>query len=143
MSFSNSVCPSGCRPAFRRILNSRVGSTVIFEDGVDVFRDFSVTDPTVPADRVGKLLAFAPLPDGGITNGQKHLQGLVQAGLPHVHVLPVFDIATVDEDPANRVDIGDQFSKLCAKNSAVPAATCNCPVRCTCVRQPKVCGISP
>jgi pullulanase len=94
---------------------------VVYEGHV---RDFSVFDATVPADRVGKFLAFAN--DGGaLTAGQQHLQALAQAGLTHLHVLPAFDIATVDEDPANRVDIGQPFSALCAKNSAVPAALCS------------------
>ena len=83
-------------------------------------RDFSVFDPTVPAAHRGKYLAFT---DQG-SNGMKHLAALAQAGLTHLHLLPVFDIATVDEDPANRVDLDAQFSALCAKNSAVPAALC-------------------
>ena len=84
-------------------------------------RDFSVFDATVPADHRGKFLAFT---DTG-SKGMKHLAALSSAGLTHLHLLPVFDLATVDEDPANRVDIGDTFDKLCAKNPAVPAATCS------------------
>ena len=54
----------------------------------------------------------------------KHLTALAAAGLTHFHLLPAFDFATVNEDPAQRVDIGQPFSDLCAKNSAVPAALC-------------------
>jgi pullulanase-type alpha-1,6-glucosidase len=83
-------------------------------------RDFSVFDATVPAAHRGKFLAFT---DQG-SNGMKHLAALAAAGLTHLHLLPVFDIATVDEDPANRVDLDSPFSTLCAKNASVPAALC-------------------
>ena len=95
---------------------------VLYESHI---RDFSVADPTVPADRRGKYLGFVT--PGGATqsDGLKHLQALAAAGLTHVHLLPAFDIASVDEDPARRVDLDDPFSKLCAKNSAVPASMCS------------------
>ncbi len=32
------------------------------------------------------------------SNGVKHLQALAEAGLTHVHLLPSFDIATINED---------------------------------------------
>jgi pullulanase-type alpha-1,6-glucosidase len=57
-------------------------------------RDFSAADPTVPAELVGTYRAFT-LPD---TNGVNHLRSLAQAGLTHLHLLPTFDIATIDED---------------------------------------------
>ena len=84
-------------------------------------RDFSANDATVPAAERGKYLAFT---ETG-SDGMKHLAALQQAGLTHLHLLPVFDIATVDEDPTNRVDLGDTFDKLCAKNSSVPTALCS------------------
>jgi pullulanase/glycogen debranching enzyme len=56
-------------------------------------RDFSVNDPTVPADKRGKYLAFAE----SNSNGMKHLRALAQSGLTDVHLLPVFDIASVPE----------------------------------------------
>ncbi|MBL8353042.1 MAG: DUF3372 domain-containing protein [Burkholderiaceae bacterium] len=56
-------------------------------------RDFSANDPTVsPANR-GKYTAFT---ETG-SNGMKHLKALADAGLTDVHLLPVFDIATVPE----------------------------------------------
>jgi pullulanase-type alpha-1,6-glucosidase len=87
-------------------------------------RDFSATDATVPAARRGKFLAFTT--EGGATpsNGLQHLAAMAAAGLTHVHLLPVFDIATVGEDPAGRVDLDQDFSVLCARNPAVPAALC-------------------
>jgi pullulanase-type alpha-1,6-glucosidase len=83
-------------------------------------RDFSALDATVPADQRGKYLAFT----ASGSDGMKHLQALAIAGLTHFHLLPAFDFATVDEDPANRVDVGQPFSDLCAKNSSVPSALC-------------------
>jgi pullulanase-type alpha-1,6-glucosidase len=60
-------------------------------------RDFSISDPTVPAAHRGTYLAFA---DEG--NGTKHLRALAQAGLNTVHLLPTFDIASIPEDPATQ-----------------------------------------
>lgn len=56
-------------------------------------RDFSVTDATVPAAHKGKFLAFT---DTG-SNGMLHLKSLAQAGMTHVHLLPTFDIASINE----------------------------------------------
>ena len=33
-----------------------------------------------------------------------HLKALADAGLTHVHLLPVFDIATINENKAERVE---------------------------------------
>jgi pullulanase-type alpha-1,6-glucosidase len=60
-------------------------------------RDFSVNDPSVPDALEGTFKAFT-LTD---SNGMRHLRSLAAAGLTHVHLLPVFDIATIDEDKAN------------------------------------------
>jgi pullulanase/glycogen debranching enzyme len=56
-------------------------------------RDFSINDASVPAAHRGKYLAFTD----GKSNGMKHLQALARAGLTDVHLLPVFDIATIPE----------------------------------------------
>ncbi|MBC7973532.1 MAG: DUF3372 domain-containing protein, partial [Myxococcales bacterium] len=56
-------------------------------------RDFSVSDRTVPASHRGKFLAFTDRESAGM----RHLRGLARAGLTDVHLLPVFDIATVPE----------------------------------------------
>jgi pullulanase-type alpha-1,6-glucosidase len=55
-------------------------------------RDFSANDASVPAAHRGKYLAFADE-----SNGTKHLRALAQAGVTDVHLLPVFDLATVPE----------------------------------------------
>ncbi|WP_231512200.1 alpha-1,6-glucosidase domain-containing protein [Paucibacter sp. KBW04] len=56
-------------------------------------RDFSANDATVPADKRGKYLAFTE----SNANGMRHLRALAQAGLTDVHLLPSFDIASVNE----------------------------------------------
>jgi pullulanase-type alpha-1,6-glucosidase len=55
----------------------------------------------------------------------KHLSALAAAGLTHLHLLPAFDIATVDEDPANRVDLDTTVSVACGKVTGIPAAVCS------------------
>ncbi|HUM12137.1 MAG TPA: pullulanase-type alpha-1,6-glucosidase, partial [Myxococcaceae bacterium] len=90
---------------------------VVYEGHI---RDFSALDATVTAANRGKYLAFT---ETG-SNGMLHLKALADAGLTHFHLLPAFDFATVNEDPAQRVDIGQPFSELCSKNSAVPSALC-------------------
>jgi len=57
-------------------------------------RDFSINDPTVPAELRGTYKAFT-VKD---SNGMKHLTELAKAGLTHIHLLPAFDIASVNED---------------------------------------------
>ncbi|HRF46082.1 MAG TPA: pullulanase-type alpha-1,6-glucosidase [Anaerolineales bacterium] len=57
-------------------------------------RDFSISDETVPPEMRGTYLAFAQ-PEAA---GMQHLRGLAEAGLTHIHLLPTFDIASVDED---------------------------------------------
>ena len=56
-------------------------------------RDFSVTDMSVRPEHRGKYLAFT----NAASNGMKHLRALSDAGMTDVHLLPVFDIATIPE----------------------------------------------
>ena len=57
-------------------------------------RDFSANDASVPANLKGTFKAFTLTH----SNGMRHLRALARAGLTHIHLLPSFDIATVDED---------------------------------------------
>ncbi len=57
-------------------------------------RDFSINDETVTPEHRGTFMAFTE----PRSNGMKHLQSLAEAGLTHIHLLPAFDIASVDED---------------------------------------------
>ncbi|HMQ30479.1 MAG TPA: pullulanase-type alpha-1,6-glucosidase [Chloroflexaceae bacterium] len=71
-------------------------------------RDFSITDETVPEALRGTFKAFTR-PN---TAGMRHLRELARDGLTHVHLLPVFDIATIDEDASRRTELLDRFDEL-------------------------------
>ena len=60
-------------------------------------RDFSATDTTVPEAQRGTFKAFTQTQ----SNGMKHLTGLAAAGLSHVHLLPAFDCASINEDKSS------------------------------------------
>ncbi len=81
-------------------------------------RDFSFSDKLGTKSLNGKYLALTETDRESV----KHLQALKDAGLTTLHILPAFDIATVDEDEASRVDITDTVGKLCDVKPA--AALC-------------------
>jgi pullulanase/glycogen debranching enzyme len=56
-------------------------------------RDFSANDASVPAGHRGKFVAFTDRQ----SNGMRHLDSLQKAGLTHIHLMPSFDIASVNE----------------------------------------------
>ena len=60
-------------------------------------RDFSRDDEEVPEQLRGTYLGF-----GHEGAGRRHLRDLAEAGLTTVHLLPVFDLTSVEEDPALR-----------------------------------------
>jgi pullulanase/glycogen debranching enzyme len=80
-------------------------------------RDFSASDDTVPAARRGKYLAFAERN----SNGMRHLKSLAKAGLTHVHLLPAFDIASVNEAGCTTPAIPDAGPASEAQQAAVNA----------------------
>ena len=59
-------------------------------------RDFSIHDQSVPAEMRGTYMAFTVKN----SDGMQHLAALAHAGLTHIHLLPAFDFASVDEDKA-------------------------------------------
>ncbi|MDO6762735.1 pullulanase-type alpha-1,6-glucosidase [Agarivorans sp. 1_MG-2023] len=71
-------------------------------------RDFSVSDTQGTAANNGKYLALTESERESVT----HLQALKDAGLTTLHILPAFDIATVDEK--NAIDIDAPLADLCA-----------------------------
>jgi pullulanase-type alpha-1,6-glucosidase len=71
-------------------------------------RDFSITDPRVPEAQRGTFKAFTQQH----SNGMRHLRTLAKDGLTHIHLLPAFDIATINEDKAARSEILDRFAEL-------------------------------
>ena len=71
----------------------------VVEDAVDRaiyelhVRDFSITDETVPEEERGTYRAFTR-----DSAGTDQLRELADAGINTVHLLPTFDIATIEED---------------------------------------------
>ncbi len=78
-------------------------------------RDFSFFDETVPDEHRGTYLAFTYNGQNGraLSAGMEHLIRLSNAGLSHLHLLPVNDIATVIEDQEERVDLHHPYNRLC------------------------------
>jgi len=56
-------------------------------------RDFSIRDASVPVNHRGTYLCFTHLE----SNGMGHLRWLSMKGITHIHLLPVYDFATVNE----------------------------------------------
>jgi pullulanase-type alpha-1,6-glucosidase len=89
-------------------------------------RDFSASDTSVsPANR-GKYLAFTET----AAKGMMHLRALAEAGLTDVHLLPVFDLASVPEqgcvtpDAAQLAAAAPDSEAQQAAVSATAAADC-------------------
>src|SRR5882762_6277185 len=78
----------------------RVNDLSIYELHI---RDFSANDASVPAVQRGTYLAFT----NRNSNGMRHLRSLAQSGLKAVHLLPSFDIASVNEDKTSWQTTGD------------------------------------
>lgn len=71
--------------------------------------DFSGTDASTSPEKRGKYAAFGEpqsLP-------MQHLAQLKQAGLNTIHLLPTFDIATINEDPTQRIDLQSSVAEVC------------------------------
>ncbi|QJT20684.1 pullulanase-type alpha-1,6-glucosidase [Aeromonas media] len=78
-------------------------------------RDLTGNDASTDEEKRGKFVGLTQ-PDSVPVN---HLKALAKSGVSHLHLLPVFDIATVNEDPAKVANISDEFSKLCQVNPDV------------------------
>jgi len=76
-------------------------------------RDFSISDSTVPEEWRGTYKAFT-VKD---SNGMKHLAGLAKAGLTHIHLLPAFDIASVNEDKSTWKSVDESALKALPPDS--------------------------
>lgn len=64
-------------------------------------RDFSISDASVSKNNRGKYTAFTETN----SKGMQHLIALSKAGLTDIHLLPVFDLATVPEKNCAEPDI--------------------------------------
>jgi len=110
-----SLRPAGWR-ARRMAPAPHAVDQVIYELHV---RDFSVNDAGVRANHRGTYLAFTDT--AGV--GMRHLRSLAQAGLTDVHLLPVFDIATIPEIGCRTPEIsgppaGDEQQAIAMANAA-------------------------
>jgi pullulanase len=79
-------------------------------------RDFSISDESVPEGHRGTYMAFTynGMGEQTLSRGMNHLIKLADAGLTHLHLLPVNDIASVNENPADRIDLHHPYSRICA-----------------------------
>ena len=87
-------------------------------------RDFSSADGALSnAENRGKYKAFSEKKSHGIT----HLKALKKAGLNNIHLLPTYDLATINEDTNQSVDINDSISQVRAKvcNAAPTITLCS------------------
>jgi pullulanase len=81
-------------------------------------RDFSASDSTVPAGHRGKFLAFTDTE----SNGMRHLRMLAKAGMTHIHLLPSFDIASVNETGCTTPAIPNAAPDSTLQQAAVAAS---------------------
>lgn len=82
-------------------------------------RNFSRDDETVAPEHRGTFNAFTY--DGHdshhrLSNGMAHLLNLAKAGLTHVHLMPAFDFASVNENPEARTDADYKTLNLFSPN---------------------------
>ncbi|NHB96959.1 pullulanase-type alpha-1,6-glucosidase [Photorhabdus stackebrandtii] len=89
-----------------------IARMTIYESHV---RDLSVADSTVPEAWRGKYLALT----ANNSDMFKHLKALSQAGVTHMELLPVFDLASVNEFSDQVADLNHPFSRLCQVNTMV------------------------
>ncbi|WP_053094198.1 pullulanase-type alpha-1,6-glucosidase [Cellvibrio sp. pealriver] len=81
-------------------------------------RDFSIQDETVPAAERGTFAAFTKTN----SNGMKHLKRLADAGLSHVHLLPAFDCATINENKSEQKTLTDNLASFAPDSEMQQAA---------------------
>lgn len=79
-------------------------------------RDFSALDTSVSAENRGKYLAFTEENSVPV----RYLKDMAEAGVTHFHMLPANDIASINEDVSQVVDLYSTVADLCALNSSAP-----------------------
>src|SRR5690606_14520633 len=80
-------------------------------------RDFSINDASVPPELRGRY----PGVTAGDSNGIAHLRALAAAGLTDIHLLPVYDIASVPEKGCVVPDVPDAPADSPLQQQAVMA----------------------
>lgn len=107
--------PQGWDDLQRPVKQDNPADFVIYESHV---RDFSAQDQSTLANYRGKYLAFTQQDSVPV----KHMQSLSQSGVTHLHLLPIFDIATINESKDKVANIDQPFSKLCQVNNKIESS---------------------
>lgn len=92
---------------------TNIEDSVIYEGHV---RNFSIRDESTSEANRGKYLAFTEENSAPV----QHLKALAQAGLTHFQVLPVNDIASINEEASQVVNLNNTVAELCAINNNAP-----------------------
>lgn len=79
-------------------------------------RDFSILDASTPAAHRGKYLAFTDTDSAPV----QHLKSLQEAGLTHIHLLPVNDGSSIRESAGKKYNLDTLAKDLC---NGVPTAS--------------------
>lgn len=80
-------------------------------------RDFSAADSSLSStDFRGKYKAFSETQSHGV----KHLKMLKEAGLNTLHLLPTYDLSTINEFAGKALDIEDSVAKMCEFENVAP-----------------------
>ena len=87
--------------------------SVVYEGHV---RNFSIHDESTTEANRGKYLAFTEENSAPV----QHIKALAQAGLTHFQVLPVNDIASINEDTNQTINLSNTVAELCAINNSAP-----------------------
>ena len=73
-------------------------------------RDFSIRDSSVEQANRGKYLAFTDSDSAPVL----HLVELQEAGMNTFHILPTYDITTVNENAGEQINLTNTIAELCA-----------------------------
>ncbi len=106
--------PTGWRTARRPAPRQGTAGLSIYELHV---RDFSISDASVPPAQRGKYAAFGVAG----SHGMRHLRARARAGLTDLHLLPVFDLASVPEAGCSTPAIAQAAPDGLAQQAAVLA----------------------
>ncbi|GAB7220032.1 pullulanase-type alpha-1,6-glucosidase [Vibrio comitans] len=101
--------PAGWDDVSSPVSQKNPATFMIYEAHV---RDFSALDESTTEHYRGKYLAFTEADSLPVA----HLKSLSRRGATHLHLMPVFDFATVNEELTERADINESFRKLCQMN---------------------------
>ena len=90
-----------------------IEDAIIYEGNI---RDFSIRDESTTLANRGKYLAFTEQDSAPVM----HLKSLVAAGLTHFQILPANDIASVNENFSEQINLTSTVEELCAVNAQAP-----------------------